>query len=231
MRHTYGQVLAARIWAVGETYWVHRATPNIEASEYNPHRFWDRGFVSSVDEAAGLMTVHVPRVQDVVSGRRDHHTRGSRSRAGSFQRHLLGSDRTSFSRSLNRSTISGSLSRSRGGGGVKVHPNKAPAPVDRMSMIHTSADEFRIVKGVPIGSSAVPAAELLSSAESSLRCIDWANLSRQLMSTSVGTDSDFDSLSRPVAKGERIDFFLSHSWHDDPDAKYVRVLLVASPRH
>ena len=194
--------------------------------------------MSSVDETAELMTVHVPRVQDVVSGRRDLHSRGSRSRAGSFQRHLVGSDRSSFSRSLNRPTISGSLLRAkdtkdRGGKATaaKVHPNKAPVPVDRMSMIHTSADEFWIVKGVPIGSSAVPAAELLASAESSLRCIDWANLTRQLMSTSAGTNSDFDSLSRPVAKGERIDFFLSHSWHDDPGAKYVLVLLVASPRH
>jgi len=33
-------------------------------------------------------------------------------------------------------------------------------------------------------------------------------------------DSDWYRLSRPVAQGEVIDFFMSHSWHDDSEAKF-----------
>ena len=64
------------------------------------------------------------------------------------------------------------------------------------------------------------AADLLAEAENNLRCIAWVNFTRALMSSSVGSQEDFQRLSRPVLKGEQIDFFLSHSWHDNPDVKY-----------
>ena len=52
------------------------------------------------------------------------------------------------------------------------------------------------------------------------RYITWANLSIDLLSSYDGGDDgaagdDFFSLSDPVDEGQRIDFFISHSWQDD----------------
>jgi len=67
--------------------------------------------------------------------------------------------------------------------------------------------------------------ELVRLGRSSLRCIEWEKLSRRLF-TGKNKNGRQDAvvnayqLSRPVRPGERIDYFLSHSWHDDGDDKY-----------
>ena len=49
---------------------------------------------------------------------------------------------------------------------------------------------------------------------------DWKNMTEQLMTGSIsGCD-----LSRPVQAGEIIDYFISHSWHDDAKAKWTKLL-------
>lgn len=65
--------------------------------------------------------------------------------------------------------------------------------------------------------------ELLVKARANLRCIEWEKFTLELVSTSSGGllqdlangsvgQSPYE-LSRPVQEGERVDFFLSHSWY------------------
>ena len=62
--------------------------------------------------------------------------------------------------------------------------------------------------------------KLLEVATKHLRCISWDNMSFELMSSSAGGADTFN-LSRLVKSGEQIDFFMSHSWHDNAEKKWV----------
>lgn len=62
-------------------------------------------------------------------------------------------------------------------------------------------------------------------ANTNLRCIDWRNMSFELFNSS-STNGKVDgnqTLSRHLRSGEKIDFFLSHSWHDDALQKWARL--------
>ena len=76
-------------------------------------------------------------------------------------------------------------------------------------------------------------------AKRDLRCIEWETLSqnREVLMSGVisGPDavdtSEFFSFSRPVLTSETIDFFMSNSWHDDKDAKWEKLVQIASQFH
>ena len=68
--------------------------------------------------------------------------------------------------------------------------------------------------------------DLLTRAQNGLRCINWEQIDLALLSESMGS-SDSYALSRPVRHGETIDFFLSHSWHDDAQIKFDALSLFA----
>jgi len=63
---------------------------------------------------------------------------------------------------------------------------------------------------------------ILSEANRNLRCVEWRDVNLELMSSSAGSQATYD-LSRPLYKGERIDAFVSHSWHDCPSQKFARM--------
>ena len=60
----------------------------------------------------------------------------------------------------------------------------------------------------------VTSEELLSKARLNLRCIDWENMTLELILSAKGAleGQDLFTLSRRVEDNETIDFFLSHSW-------------------
>lgn len=70
--------------------------------------------------------------------------------------------------------------------------------------------------------------ELLEEGRSMLRCMEWKDLTLELLASGPicgVTDAslarnEFLAKSRPVAPNEQIDFFLSHAWVDDPEAKF-----------
>jgi len=78
--------------------------------------------------------------------------------------------------------------------------------------------------------------KLLQAAQTEMRCIDWsvieANksvlfLGNRVSAQAIPTDAmmslsggDLFNLSRPVRESEEIDFFMSHSWHDDGFKKW-----------
>eukprot|EP00617_Octactis_speculum_P016799 CAMPEP_0185751096 /NCGR_PEP_ID=MMETSP1174-20130828/9849_1 /TAXON_ID=35687 /ORGANISM="Dictyocha speculum, Strain CCMP1381" /LENGTH=665 /DNA_ID=CAMNT_0028427915 /DNA_START=206 /DNA_END=2203 /DNA_ORIENTATION=+ len=64
--------------------------------------------------------------------------------------------------------------------------------------------------------------QLLLSAE--IRCIDWCEMKADDILSYGSTSTDDIALyerSRPLRKDEKIDYFVSHSWRDDQDAKWI----------
>eukprot|EP00617_Octactis_speculum_P017736 CAMPEP_0185751916 /NCGR_PEP_ID=MMETSP1174-20130828/10679_1 /TAXON_ID=35687 /ORGANISM="Dictyocha speculum, Strain CCMP1381" /LENGTH=382 /DNA_ID=CAMNT_0028429105 /DNA_START=453 /DNA_END=1598 /DNA_ORIENTATION=- len=59
-----------------------------------------------------------------------------------------------------------------------------------------------------------------------IRCVDWVNLTRESMSSYSWQDEATNNieLSRPLKKGEQIDFFISHSWQDDMVVKWGHII-------
>ena len=63
-----------------------------------------------------------------------------------------------------------------------------------------------------------------------MRCIDWSDITLDLFVSSVRDAKAkpcFD-YSRPVKPGEVIDYFISHSWSDEGEAKFHRLSELAS---
>lgn len=73
---------------------------------------------------------------------------------------------------------------------------------------------------------------MLDRAMSNLRCVDFSTLSMELLirasSVVVVPEGSLFNFSRPLEPGEKIDFFLSHSWHDDARAKWSELVKVAA---
>jgi len=74
---------------------------------------------------------------------------------------------------------------------------------------------------VKITSLSASWSDLLNQARLNLRCVDWSSVSVDLFLS--GSAASGYQLSRPVRKNEVIDFFLSHSWHDDGLLKYEAI--------
>merc|ERR1719160_2131964 len=76
-----------------------------------------------------------------------------------------------------------------------------------------------------------PAAELLRLARKNLRCGDWEkNIMHELITGRenghIAVSNLFD-LARPLKPGERIDYFMSHSWYADADLKFEKLNNIA----
>ena len=70
------------------------------------------------------------------------------------------------------------------------------------------------------------AATLLSAARANLRCLDGEHLTFDLMRDSKSPSSSpgiVAATARPLGPGETIDYFLSHSWHDDAPRKCAQL--------
>lgn len=102
-------------------------------------------------------------------------------------------------------------------------------PKERRSVASssTNSDEATVHR-IPMGVKNRPWPELVAEAQSQLRCIDWKNISLALISSGVvcgNSDSallknQYYSLSRDAGPTE-IDYFMSHSWHDNPEEKWL----------
>eukprot|EP00929_Paragymnodinium_shiwhaense_P062568 TRINITY_DN31236_c0_g1_i1.p2 TRINITY_DN31236_c0_g1~~TRINITY_DN31236_c0_g1_i1.p2 ORF type:complete len:437 (-),score=36.85 TRINITY_DN31236_c0_g1_i1:468-1778(-) len=81
---------------------------------------------------------------------------------------------------------------------------------------------------LPLAGREMTVEDMLGFAQQELRCIDWCNITRELMTGAIcGHDapdiSKLYDLSRPLRKGEVIDYFMSHSWHDCAESKWARL--------
>jgi len=64
----------------------------------------------------------------------------------------------------------------------------------------------------------VPADEALRAGGQRFRCVDFRHLKKVHLRRSY--DGDLHALSQPATLG-LVDAFVSHSWHDDADAKWA----------
>lgn len=71
---------------------------------------------------------------------------------------------------------------------------------------------------------ALPWPELLKLGRKNLLCCDWAAQAAELWRPNGPAGVQ---LSRPVMRGETIDYFVSHSWSDSPEQKWRALQLVA----
>ena len=101
----------------------------------------------------------------------------------------------------------------------RAMPRRGLSPV-RERRAHAALPRTRTVTvPLPIDNH-TDATDLLAHATENLRCISWEQMSYELMSSSSGGAETYN-LSRPVRTGEQIDFFLSHSWHDNAEKKWA----------
>lgn len=71
----------------------------------------------------------------------------------------------------------------------------------------------------------MPWPALLNLGRKKLRCVEWAALSPDVLAQNAPDFTNF-ALSRPVGRGETIDFFVSHSWSDSAARKWRALQLV-----
>eukprot|EP00928_Gymnodinium_smaydae_P011181 TRINITY_DN14154_c1_g1_i1.p1 TRINITY_DN14154_c1_g1~~TRINITY_DN14154_c1_g1_i1.p1 ORF type:complete len:723 (+),score=64.88 TRINITY_DN14154_c1_g1_i1:27-2195(+) len=80
----------------------------------------------------------------------------------------------------------------------------------------------------------VSSEDILNLARATLRCLDWRHLSIDVLKGDLVdrgglTSSTCEALARPLHDGEeRIDFFVSHSWHDDAESKHEQLREIAA---
>eukprot|EP00929_Paragymnodinium_shiwhaense_P005592 TRINITY_DN10777_c0_g4_i1.p1 TRINITY_DN10777_c0_g4~~TRINITY_DN10777_c0_g4_i1.p1 ORF type:complete len:949 (+),score=75.53 TRINITY_DN10777_c0_g4_i1:117-2963(+) len=76
---------------------------------------------------------------------------------------------------------------------------------------------------LPMAAREMTAEDMLALAQRELRCIDWNNISQELMESSKGDPDVLHALARRLRPGEVIDYFMSHSWHDGVGAKWDKL--------
>eukprot|EP00928_Gymnodinium_smaydae_P032951 TRINITY_DN23740_c0_g5_i1.p1 TRINITY_DN23740_c0_g5~~TRINITY_DN23740_c0_g5_i1.p1 ORF type:complete len:690 (-),score=60.36 TRINITY_DN23740_c0_g5_i1:294-2363(-) len=105
-------------------------------------------------------------------------------------------------------------------------------------IVEVEADYFTVLAGhvLYMQSAArrnVSSEDILSLARATLRCLDWQHFSIDVLrgdrvDRAGLTSSTFVSHARPLREDEeRIDFFISHSWHDDAELKYAQLQVIA----
>ena len=62
--------------------------------------------------------------------------------------------------------------------------------------------------------------ELLQKGKARLRRVPWQNITLDVLESNQSTNTDVQTLSEPCDMSE-IDYFISHSWSDDPAEKYA----------
>eukprot|EP00929_Paragymnodinium_shiwhaense_P037855 TRINITY_DN20086_c1_g1_i3.p1 TRINITY_DN20086_c1_g1~~TRINITY_DN20086_c1_g1_i3.p1 ORF type:complete len:602 (+),score=21.69 TRINITY_DN20086_c1_g1_i3:206-2011(+) len=88
----------------------------------------------------------------------------------------------------------------------------------------------REVREFPIARRNASWQDLLDEGRASLRLIEWQCLTQELFTGRICggvVDKSLFHFSRPVRDGEVIDFFISHSWYDDPNQKYQSLTQLA----
>ena len=118
---------------------------------------------------------------------------------------------------------------------VRLQPGCDPLPVPASHDTDHYHDRMEVF--VPRSFQKRSPLQLMKNAEKQLRLIEWQNMSLELLSSSQCKGSteeerkrDAIRLTRPAQMGE-IDVMLSHSWHDDPGAKWAALQAFARDFH
>ena len=217
------ELLETRQMKAGDPWWIHDDADDAAYELYDPRRNWVLGRIDRVAKKS-FSVRYVPRDADHASRRSRGWLDSLRSSPSSGTRRSSGTDR-SFSTRIRR----GSLARAgaiplellKGNRGSRVDPREVSTTIHMMA------------RG---GSAAV----LLRKAALDLRCLDWEKVSLELLTSDrqrlldippdtpdegsyIELATNTFDLSRPPRDGEVIDFFLSHSWHDNAKDKWEKL--------
>ena len=81
---------------------------------------------------------------------------------------------------------------------------------------------------MPGSAGRLSSSNLIDTAKSQIRCVDWVSMTVSLLMPSKPFSSDkLRSLSRPVRADETIDFFVSHAYLDNPANKFAKLQVTA----
>jgi len=213
-----GELLTQSSISVGDAYWVHKKVPdpNIDLSDVKDpselHKLltlknWDAGVLTMIDEETNIGTV-------MLSGGDGVGRKGSAVNTGRNGSIVPVISQSSMA-GVAAAALSAARTRARRSSSSTSDISAAAA---RWKKARTNTKRMVEVK-LP-QSRHMHADKLLEVATKHLRCISWDNMSFELMSSSAGGADTFN-LSRPVKSGEQIDFFMSHSWHDNAEKKWV----------
>lgn len=203
------ELLEGRSVAVGDVWWVHHGRDDATFPPFDPRRNWTKECVVEVAENAFFAGTD----------------RGPLSRVSTMLR--------TFSRG--RFAGPPASPASAGDAGIDGDMRSRPtftAPGSGMLL------RERGVRGrgwrIPLASRNVPSQELLGMARAHLRCIDWTSITIEIMTGAICGSQSSDlpanswyALSRPVRPGETVDYFMSHSWHDDAQLKFQKLTELA----
>eukprot|EP00929_Paragymnodinium_shiwhaense_P005590 TRINITY_DN10777_c0_g2_i3.p1 TRINITY_DN10777_c0_g2~~TRINITY_DN10777_c0_g2_i3.p1 ORF type:complete len:954 (+),score=43.96 TRINITY_DN10777_c0_g2_i3:56-2863(+) len=187
---------------VGNSCWIHHARNDARYAWHDHRRNWDLGKVVSVN--TDFFMVRTEEIDEAAESSTIRLSKLSAATAEtitsifSYCKSVSGRSETSATSWVSR--VSKKTRRKRSG------------------QLHT----------VPMAGRGMSVEEMLALAQKELRCIDWHNITRELMTGAICDHDAADistlyELSRPVRPGEMIDYFMSHSWHDGVEVKFARL--------
>lgn len=209
------ELLESNAMVEGNTWWVHHGGRDPDFPDFDPRQNWTQGVIVEVRDEYFI----VDTSQIMSTARTGASTRSSRSSRGMLQRSdskVLG---FSFSMSISRRSSNNS--------------RKSKSAMD----LKRSTSNISEVVMIKRNDGNLPAKDLLEMGKANLRCIEWQDITLKLLTRTVQAptaevvegsegenhEQELHALSRPVRRNEIIDFFISHSWYDDPEMKYEQL--------
>eukprot|EP00746_Dinoflagellata_sp_MGD_P050027 gnl/MRDRNA2_/MRDRNA2_224780_c0_seq1.p1 gnl/MRDRNA2_/MRDRNA2_224780_c0~~gnl/MRDRNA2_/MRDRNA2_224780_c0_seq1.p1 ORF type:complete len:522 (-),score=52.62 gnl/MRDRNA2_/MRDRNA2_224780_c0_seq1:40-1575(-) len=215
---------------LNQAWWVHRTAEEGKDLQYpasDPRHNWNLGRIVEINDNEFTVALY---------------GRGAASDAGPAFRESISADsarkrvakRLLAGRFFSDESAKGPPGRmERLVAGRNFSSDSAKGPMVRKEISSDSGNSRELIR-LPMAKRMISGDELLPMAKKNLRCIEWRNITKELMAGAVcGADSlaGLYDLSRPVLDGEVIDFFMSHSWHDNADLKRRHLVRIAEDFH
>eukprot|EP00929_Paragymnodinium_shiwhaense_P087190 TRINITY_DN47462_c0_g1_i1.p1 TRINITY_DN47462_c0_g1~~TRINITY_DN47462_c0_g1_i1.p1 ORF type:complete len:990 (-),score=78.16 TRINITY_DN47462_c0_g1_i1:56-3025(-) len=194
---------------VGDVFWIHHGRDDDMYPLFDARRNWRLGTVVSVNTDSFVVQTGPPHVK---AGLR----RSSTASTSSFSLRSLSSTR--FAAGFLQGNMWSDV----------VGPAPSGSTLNSLRGVDSCDSEQVEHHELPMAAREMTVEDMMVLAQKRLRCIDWRDISRDLMSSSkCEADDALHTLSRPLRPGEVIDYFMSHSWHDDVDLKWGKLEEVA----
>ena len=244
---------ATTCYELGDAFWIHRKEPDVTLDGHA--RFFARGCIVNVTPKELVVAVPIGNPRNN-AGLRSIKSTGSfmMGRRNSFTGKSLKYAKTADSLRPSSEVIKGAESLDTSTATAAAAAAAAAAtPLTSENTLHTIAmlglearqqsafDPTKAASGGAANSTAPGKSgsfhssglgSLVKAASKELRAISFERFSPELLRSSSSKDGDVDpySLSESVKPGE-IDYFVSHSWKDDPDQKFKALKRVAGDFH
>ena len=210
--------------AVGKEYWIHRDSPNEIFPAMDPRRNWRKGWIVNVDEEMFTVICEKDKAEILSSNPQE--------KRGSVRAFSLAKAKQSEERSIKVHPVPENLVNERRGsrrGSTEMARRLSIAGGVNVNAMRIRP-EHAIYTDVERITDQMSKEEVLEKGRRIIRCIDWDKMSLALLKESKGGPETY-ALSRFLNKGEQIDYFMSHSWYDSSEQKWLALQKVAAKFH